>query len=178
VTHGWPAALVTGSSNKRPFPQPNWDLKYRSGSLALKKDQWFKAAFISGPVPEQPPNPALVISADQVRGIYFDPKAQKDSDTVQHMPRSGCGYAKDLMPKDKSASPPDLFVAWRISPGTIARTAGHLNAQYPVRLVWNDNNVEKEALFNVQYCDYASFIANLRWFAGPRWKDVGQEIPR
>jgi len=162
---------------KQVFPRPAWDLKYRSGSLQLKKEQWLKASFVRNGASEIQTHPIVVISRDQVRAIYINSKALKESDVAQRMPRSGCYQDRSLMPKDDSASGPDVFLAWVASPGLISRTAGRLNARYPVRIVWSENDSEKELAFAVSYCEYASFVANLRWFAGQRWQEIGREFP-
>jgi hypothetical protein len=172
------AAFATTGEYMQTFPRPNWDLKYRSGSSQLKKEQWLKGAFVADGAAEKQIHPAVVISRDQVRAIYFDPKAQKDSDVVQRMPRSGCYQASSLMPKDDSAPGPEVFLVWVESRAPIARAAEHLNARYPVRFVWSDNGTEKELVLTVNYCEYASFVANLRWFAGQRWQKPGREFPR
>lgn len=171
-------ALLTISEHKQIFPRPSWDLKYSSGSFHLKKEKWLKGAFLINGTGGKDTNPVVTISRDEVRAIYFDPKAQKDSDVVQRMPRSGCYQASSLMPKDNSLSGPEFFAVWAASPGSMARTAEHLSARYPVRLIWNDNGVERELVITVNYCEYASFLANLRWFAGQRWQKVGRELPR
>jgi len=169
-------ALLTAGEYDHTFPRPNWDLKYRSGSFHLKKDKWLKGAFLTNA--DKGTNPMVAISRDEVRAIYFDPKAQKDSDVVQRMPRSGCYQASSLMPKDDAAPGPEMFAVWVVSPGPMARAAEHLNSRYPVRLVWSDSGIEKEFVITVNYCEYASFLANLRWFAGQRWQEIGREFPR
>jgi hypothetical protein len=174
-----PGAVVsTAGNHNQTFPQPHWDLKYRSGSLQFKKDEWLKGAFLTGAAGSKQTNPMIEISRDEVRAIYFEPKAQKDSDAVQRTPRSGCYQAHYLMPKDDSARGPDVFVVWASSPGRMTRAAERLNARYPVRLVWSDNGVEKELVMTVNHCEYASFLANLRWFAGERWQEIGRESSR
>jgi hypothetical protein len=166
------------SEDKEVRPSAAWELKYRSGSLQLRKDQWLKARFLATDAEDNPIHAALLISRDQLNAIYFYAKAQRDSDVVQRMPRSGCYQAHYLMPKDESAPGPEMFAVWAESPGRIARVAERLNARYRVRLTWNSNGVEKELEFSVQYCEYASFLANLRWFAADRWKDLAREFSR
>jgi len=158
-------------------PQPSWNLKYRSGAPGLRKDQWLKAAFIAGPATNQENVPAITISIDELREIDFEHKAEKESDTMEHTSRSGCGYAKDLIPKESSIRASGTFVAWVTTPGTVRRTAEHLNARYPMRLVWRDGGSNKELVFSVRSCEYASFLANLRWIVGERWKDLEHEFP-
>jgi hypothetical protein len=174
---GWPAVSSQQGGNKQRLPQPNWGLQYNSGSLGLKKNQWLKAAFSSGQISGSK-DPSLAIRVDYLREIYFDPKAEKDSDAMQHMARSGCAYARDLMPKENDASFPETFVVWPISPGAMRRATEHLNARYPVRFVWKDGNTEKELSFSINSCEYASFLANLRWAAGQRWKKMEHELKR
>lgn len=166
------------SEHKPAFPQHNWNLKYRSGPYPLKKNQWLKAAFVTDGSAGKEASPIAVIARDQVKAIYFNSAAQKDSDAVEHELRSGCYPANGLMPRDMSALGPDMFVVWPVSPGKMARGAAHLNQRYPIRFVWSDNGVDKEFILTVDYCEYASFVANLRWFAGPRWQEVGREFPR
>ena len=170
------AALLTAGDHKQGLPRPTWDLKYRSGSFRLKKDKWLKGAFLTDGTGNKLTNPMVAISRDEVRAIYFNPKAQKDSDVVQRMPRSGCYQAHYLMPIEESAPGPNMFVVWAASPGPMTRAAEHLNARYPVRFVWSDNGVEEELVITVDYCEYASFLANLRWFAGQRWQEIGREF--
>lgn len=174
-----PSCAVLGEgTNTHRFPQRNWNLKYGSGSLGLKRGQWLKAAFIGGSGTSQGDNPTVTISTDELREVYFKPKAEKESDSMEHMARSGCGYAKELTPKSNPAQSPRIFVAWLVSPGTVKRGAEHLNERYPIRLVWNDAGTEKELLFSVRSCEYASFLANLRWAVGQRWKDIEHDFPK
>ncbi len=173
---GWSDVSSQQGGNKR-LPQPNWVLQYNSGPLGLKKNQWLRAAFSSGQLSGSK-DPSLAIRVDHLREIYFDPKAEKNSDTMQHMTRSGCDYAKDLMPKENDASPPETFVVWQISLGAMRRATEHLNARYPVRFVWKDGDAEKELSFSINSCEYASFLANLRWAAGQRWKEMEHELKR
>lgn len=166
------------NAGKQRFPKPNWDVKYNSGSLELKKEQWLKAAFIAGSIPETGSNPAITISIDDLKEVHFNPRDERDSNTMQNMPRSGCGHAKYLMPKDSHAHPPEKFVVWVRSPGEMRRTAEHLDARYRVEFIWDDRGNNRQLMFSVDSCEYASFLANLRWFAGQRWKDIERELPK
>ena len=166
--------LMANAADKKLSATPTWELKCKSGALTLQKEQWLKGEFVKEAA-DKPTNPLAVISRDQVRSISFDAKAEKNSKLLEDMPRSGCHAAKSLMPKDESVPAPELFVIWRGSPGKMARAAQHLNTRYPVRFMWNDSGVDKELVVTVDYCEYAAFLANLRWFAGKRWKEVVQE---
>ena len=163
--------LVANAADKKLSATPTWELKYKSGALTLQKEQWLKGEFVKEAA-EKPMNPLAVISRNQVRSISFDAKADKNSSLLEDMPRSGCHAAKNLMPKSDSVSVPELFVIWVSAPGKMSRAAEHLNARYPVRLVWNDNGVDKDLVVTVDYCEYAAFVANLRWFVGQRWKEI------
>ena len=158
--------------------QHSWNLKYRSGAPGLRKDQWLKGAFLPGPAATQENNPAVSISIDELREIDFEHKAEKESASMEHMSRSGCAYAKDLMPKESSTLVPGTFVAWVTSPHSAKRAAEHLNLRYPMRLVWSDGGSRQELVFSVRSCEYASFIANLRSIVGQRWKDLEHEFPK
>jgi hypothetical protein len=171
---GWQA--MGKKADQEPLPKANWAVKYSSGSLALKKDQWLKAAFMSRAEANPSKSPAVVVAIDDLREVSFNAAAEKDSDTMQRLSRSGCGSAKGLMPKDTSAHPPEMFAAWITSPGAVKRAAEHLSSRYQVRFLWNDGGVEKELVFTVNSCEYASFLANLRWSAGQRWKDLERKF--
>lgn len=171
------AVPVTADGPTQSLPQPNWGLRYRSGPLPLKEDQWLKGAFLADS-PAEAKNPMMTIAKDQVRAIYFDAKAQRSSDVVQRMPRSACYAASSLMPQEGSAPGPEIFAAWVASRGPIKPAAERLDQRYPVRFVWNDNGTEKELVLTVNYCEYASFVANLRWFAGTSGGEIVREFPR
>jgi hypothetical protein len=158
-------------------PSTTWDLKYKEGSFQLRKEQWLEAAFVADPSAEKAIDPVVVIATDQVRSVYFKRKAQKDSDLVEHRPRSGCAYANRPMPKNDSAARPAFFLAWIESPSPISRAADHLNRRYPVKLIWADGSSEREIVLSVDHCEYASFLANVRSFLGTRWPSVGREFP-
>ncbi|HWC16044.1 MAG TPA: hypothetical protein VG498_03490 [Terriglobales bacterium] len=180
-------------AHKKSAPRPNWDMKYKSGSFKLQEGQWLKGAFASAETshPATPSTPISVdelretykditpivaITPDQLRAAYFDSRAEKDSKIVQRMTRSGCHYAESLMPKDQAAAAPQLFVAWLFTPGRISRAVEHLSGRHLVQLVWTDNGAQNEIIFTVNHCEYASFLANLRWFAGQRWQEIGHRF--
>jgi hypothetical protein len=172
------AGLVKIEGRRRQVPQPNWDLRYRSGSFSLKRDQWLKGAFQADSPAETATSPTMTIARDQVRAIYFDSKALRNSDVAQRMPRSRCYPASSLMPKEESAPGSEVFVTWVASRGPIMPSAERPNPRYPVRFVWNDDGTEKELVVTVNYCEYASFVANLRRFAEQSRREVVREFPR
>jgi hypothetical protein len=171
-------AQVDAADNHKPSAQPAWNLKYKSGSFQLRKEQWLKGTFVAGAMAEKQRNAIVVIPTDGVRAVYFDPRAQNDSELLEHMPRSGCAYAESLMPKDDAAPSSLVFLVWMESPRPISRAAEHLNARYPVKFTWNDAGSEREIMLSVNYCEYASFLANVRWFVGSRWREIGKELPK
>ena len=179
---------------KRSVPRPNWDMKYKSGSFKLEHGQWLKGAFMSGGTSHVATRaafsveqlresytqitPILTITSDQLRAVYFDSKAEKDSKIVQRMTRSGCHYAESFMPKDQATAAPQLFVAWLLTRGSISRAVEHLTGRHPVQLFWTAGDSQNEIVFTVNDCEYASFLANLRWFAGNRWQEIGHQLKR
>jgi hypothetical protein len=163
--------VMANAADKKISTSPTWELKYKSGSLTLQKEQWLKGEFAKEAT-EKSMNPLVVVSRDQVRSISFDAKAEKNSRLLEGMPRSGCHGAKSLMPKSGSAPGPELFVIWVSTPGKMARAAEHLGARYPVRFAWSENGIDQELVLTVDYCEYAAFMANLRWFVGQRWKEI------
>lgn len=180
-------------AHKKNVPRQNWDMKYKSGSFKLQEGQWLKSAFASA-ASSHPATPSATISVEewrkaykditpilaiapgQLRAAYFDSKAEKDSKIVQRMTRSSCHYAESLMPKDQTAAAPQLFVAWLLTRGRISRAVEHLSGRHPVQLVWTDDGSQNEVLFTVNHCEYASFLANLRWFAGQRWQEISHQF--
>jgi len=174
--YGQGVSKTTGA-HKLSFRQPTWNLRYKSGSFQLKNEEWLKAEFQEDGSTQKRTPPIISISADQIRAIYFDPKAQKDSDVAQRMPRSGCSYARDRMPNGDFAPAAEAFIFWKASPGPVLRAAERLNQRHPVRLVWSDNGTDKELILTVNHCEYASFAANLHWFVGQRWHDIGRAFP-
>ena len=182
-----------GSSNShRRSTPPSWDVKYKAGTLKLKEDSWLKATFVPRETVQtrapsdsvaidklrdrkQQSTPVIAIAPDQLRTAYFDPKAEKDSALMQSMPRSGCHYAESLMPKDKTASAPEVFVISQASPGAFSRGLGRLDRRHPIQLTWAMDNSHGEAVLQLKDCEYASFLAGLRRFAGGRWTEIEQE---
>jgi hypothetical protein len=180
-------AELNAGKKRTPSPQTlpsTWDLKFETGSFQLKKEQWLKAVFVADPDTEKQRHPVVVISAGQVRSVYFKRKVQKDSDLLEHRARSGCAYANSSMSgndsalRNDAAAGPAFLLAWIESPSPISRAADHLNKRYPVKLTWSDASSEREIVLSVDYCEYASFLANVRLFVGPRWDRVGREFPR
>ena len=169
--------MPTSVSHKQSSPRPTWNLKYKSGSFQLRNGQWLKAAFVSNVPVAGHASTMVSILSDQVRAIYFDPKAEKDSDVAQRMPRSGCAYARDRMPERGSVAASATLTLWTASPGPVLRTAERLNQRHPVRIVWSENGTDKELILTVNHCEYASFAANLHWFVGQRWHDIERAFP-
>jgi hypothetical protein len=183
------------AARKQTSPKPSWDVRYKSGSFKLKEGQWLKSAFVPIEIVHKiapsatdstdqlrevpgPSVPILTVTSDQLRGAYFDARAEKDSDLMQRMPRSGCHYAETMMPKNNASSSPQAFAAWKASPGGFSRALERLNRRHSVRLMWTDGATDSEVVLMVNDCEYASFLANLRLFAGPRWQEIGHELQK
>jgi hypothetical protein len=156
----------------RSFPRPNWMLKYVSGSLSLKPDQWLRMAFVSRSALEHI-SATISVPADELVTVEYNPKVEKDSELLQG-PRSGCSYARSMMP-DASEGRPELVVAIPTSPGHLSRWAERLRPKHPVRFVWVEEDQQKSMVVKVNDCEYQSFMANVRWLAGDRWQEIGHE---
>jgi hypothetical protein len=164
-----PAAKAT-----QPFPHPNWMVKYTAGSLGLKSDQWLKIDFLPHLASSQITNAALRLPAGQLVRIEFNAKTEKESLLLQG-PRSGCSYARSMMP-NTTKNPPEDLVAIQMSPGRVARLAESLRSKHPVRFVWNEGGEQKSMTVKVEDCEYQSFLANVRWIVGVRWQEIAHEI--
>ena len=173
-------ASATGNARhlRRTGLPPNWNLKYKSGSFQLREGQWLKAAFVSNVPLAWHASTIVSISPAQIRTIYFDPRAQKSSDTAQRMARSGCAYAMNRMPNGDTAPASETFIIWEASPSAILRGAERLNQRHPLRVVWDDSGTDRNLTLTVNECEYASFVANLHWFLGRRWQETAHEVHR
>jgi hypothetical protein len=173
---GTPQSSYTAPHTKPSFPQPNWMVKYISGSLGLKSDQWLRIAFVPRLASAQIANASLNVPADQLVAVEFNAKTEKESDLLQ-APRSGCSYARSMMP-DTTKSRPGVLIVMPISPGPVSRLAESLRSKHPVRFVWNEAGEHKSMIVTVNDCEYESFIANLRWVVGARWQEIGHELKK
>jgi hypothetical protein len=169
-------------------------VRYKSGSFKLKDGQWLKSSFVPAEASRKIGSPGstvsvqelrdtfnqaapiLTITQDRLQAVYFNSKAEKDSDLMQRMPRTGCHYAEALMPKGQTVASPQLLMAWLVTRGRISRAVEHLTGRHPVQLVWTDGGSQNEIVFTINACEYASFVASLRWFAGQRWQEIGHEL--
>jgi hypothetical protein len=173
-----PALVSAADKPGRPASVPSWNLKYKSGSFQLTKEQWLQSTFVTDLGQMKETGTIIAIRRDALRAIYFDATAEKDSDMMQRMQRSGCAYAESRMPVADPSPPPGALVVRRSSRGAFSRATEHLNSRYQVRIVWSDEGVDKELVITANHCEYASFVANLRRFAGERWQEIGHEFPR
>ena len=165
----------TSANAKQSFPRPNWTVKRVSGSLGLKSDQWLKIAFVSRLAASgQIADATIRVQADQLVAFEFNAKTEKESDLLQG-PRSGCSYARSMMP-DTSKSRPEVLVATAITPGPVSRLAENLRPKHPVRFVWSEAGEQRSMILKVNDCEYQSLIANLRWIAGARWQEIAHEL--
>lgn len=174
-------ALVTGASVLRaadqargPFPKPNWQVKYQSGSLGLKRGTWLKIAFVADER-AQTSIGLVTVSQEHILAVRFSAKAEKDSDLLEGMQRSGCAYARSMMPNAVAQPRRHALLVTPVSPGAVSRFAEKLNRRHSVYLVWNDGGTEQFVVLAVNDCEYASFLGNLRELLGARWKTVARE---
>ncbi len=162
------------TNEKQPFPRPHWMVKYIAGSLRLKPDQWLKIGFVSRLAPDETVDASIRVQADQLVAVEFNPKTEKESDLLQG-PRSGCSYARTMMP-DTSKSRPEVLIATTIEPGPLSRLAERLEPKHSVRFVWNEAGLQRSMMVKVDDCEYQSFVANVRWIAGSHWQQIEREL--
>ena len=171
-TRADPQSSSTAANTRQSLPSPNWMVRYESGSLGFKPGGWLTIAFV--PRVALGEIKALVFSmpADRLVTVEYSRKTEKSSHLMQG-PRSGCSYARSLMPNTAKNPRPEVAIAVAVSPRPISRLAERLNAKHPVRFVWNEEGEPKSLVVKVIDCEYQSFIANVQWLVGSRWSEVG-----
>ena len=156
---------------KSSFPQPNWMVKYTAGSLNLTSDQWLRIAFVPQTAALSKANLIMNVTADQFVSVEYSGKAKKGF----YGPRSGCGYAKSMLP-EASKPAPERAVATVESPGFASRLAARPSRKHPVMFVWNEGGSEKSITVQVNACEYQSFIATTRSLLAARWDEIAREF--
>ncbi len=174
-----PASLLPTNAStaaKESMPKPFWTVKYLAGSLHPDADSWLRIAFASRGVPSLTKNFLITVHADEIVSVEFSAKAERDSDLMQR-PRSGCGYARTMMP-DLAKSRPDDLIATKVTPGRASRFADDLISHHPVQIVWTEDGKQEQMTVRINNCEYESFIANLRWLLGTRWAEAARDISK
>src|SRR5215831_9854026 len=171
---GIPQAASSRAKAKQSIPQPNWMVKYVAGSIGLKSNQWLRIDILLPLESGQITNPSVLVPVEHLIAVEFSARTERESALLQG-PRSGCSYAPSMMP-DTTKGRPAVLVATRISPGPLDRWAESLRSKHSVRFVWRDAGEQKSMTVSVHDCEYQSFIANVRWIVGARWKEIRREI--
>ena len=163
-----------------------WDVRYQSGSVHYGPGMWLRVSFNTKPqtnssedtkqLPSRTPEAIVELTSPQLVAVFFNPKAEKSSQVMQLMSRSGCGYAKALMPKEGQSTESQQFIGSPTTRGAFARAMERLNHRNSVRLLWMDSGARNDVTLMVNDCEYASFIASLRRFAGARWQEVARPL--
>ena len=165
-----PAGAVD-QGQQRPS-NPTFDVRYKSGSFDFKAGTWLKVAFVTTESPQAGTKPLVSVASERVTAVQFSAKTEKDSDLLEQMSRSGCAYARRMMPKSGTQPDRRALIVFLASPGAVLRLAEKLNRRHVIRLVWSDDGSERALLLAVNDCEYAAFLANLRQFLGLRWQKV------
>jgi hypothetical protein len=166
----------TATAAKELMPKPHWTVKYLAGSLHLETDSWLTIAFAPQGTAQGRNNLFITVLADQIVSVEYSAKAERDSDRIQG-PRSGCGYARTMMP-DLAKSRPDALIAAKSTPGRASRFADVLIRHHPVHIVWTEDGKQERMTVRINDCEYESFIANLRWLLGARWGEAARDISK
>lgn len=174
------AALVAAAGavdqGQQKSPQTTFAVKYKSGSFDFKAGTWFKIAFVPTESHQGSTKPLVSVASEQVTAVQFSAKTEKDSHLLEQMPRSGCAYARSMLPKSGAQPEQRALIVLLASPGALSRLAEKLNRRHAIRIVWNDDGSERALLLTVNDCEYAAFLANLRQFLGLRWQKVAAEL--
>ena len=161
---------------KEAMPKPNWTVKYLAGSLNLDKDAWLRIAFAPQSATSRKNDLSIAVHADQIVSVEYSSKAERDSDLIQG-PRSGCGYARSVLP-DMSESRPEDMIATTVTPGPASRFAERLIGHHAVHIFWIEEGKQQQVSVSINNCEYESLIANIRWFLGVRWSEVARYSAR
>jgi hypothetical protein len=166
-----PANVTAESMSK-----PSWTVRYLAGSLTLDTDAWLRITFAQQSAILGKSDLFITVRADQIVSIDFSAKVERDSDRIQG-PRSGCSYARSMMP-DKSKSRPEDMIATKVTPGRASRMAEKFIRHHPVHIIWIEEGKQQQVSVSINDCEYESLIANLRWLLGARWGEVARDISR
>ena len=131
------------SKSKGTPLHPDWEVRYVSGSLALKPNRWLRIAFVPHETLGGVLHPIVSLPVEQVTLVEFNAKAEKASEMLMERPRSGCYYAQSLLPHPGKNPRPDVAVITPFSPGPVSRFAAKLNHTHPIRIVWRDVSWEE-----------------------------------
>ena len=170
------AAAGAVDQGQSKSPKPTFEVKYKSGSFDFKAGSWFKVAFANIDARQEGTKPLVSVSSEQITAVQFSVKAEKDSDLHEHMSRSGCAYARSMLPKSGNQPEQRALILFQVSPGAASRLVEKLNRRHAIRLVWNEGGSERVLLLAVSDCEYAAFLANLRQFLGLRWQTVATDL--
>jgi hypothetical protein len=168
------SVLVGTEKARKPFPNPNWRVKYESGPLGIKPGTWLIITFLSPVQRVSLETPLSTIPLGQITTVNFSAKAKRNSELLQGMTRSGCAYARSMMPKTPAQTELGALVVSKKSPGPLSQLVEKLNQRHSVRLDWK-GDVASSLEVRVNECEYASFLATLRQLLGPRWREVVAE---
>jgi hypothetical protein len=164
---------ATGRSNEQPRSRPLWVVRYEAGTIGWLKHDWATVEFANRSGERHAEPGVVALDSAQVIAVQFSQKAVKDSDRIQG-PRSGCSYARRMMP-DASWTPPDMLLITKTHPGLGTRFSQELMMTHPVRVIWKAVDSEQSITLNVEDCEYESLVANLRWMLGLRWPEVSHD---
>lgn len=168
------AAAVDQGQQKSP--QTTFAVKYKSGSFDFKAGTWFKIAFVNTDSGQESTERLAKVTSEHITAVQFSTKAEKDSHLLEQMSRSGCAYARSMVPKSGTQPDRQALIIFQLSPGAASRLVEKLNRRHAIRLAWNDDGSERALLLTVSDCEYAAFLANLRQFLGLRWQKVAAEL--
>ena len=111
----------TATAAKESMPKPFWTVKYLAGSLHPDAGSWLRIAFAPRGVQSFTKNLLITVHPDEIVSVEFSSKVERDSDSIQG-PRSGCGYARTMMP--------DLA---KSRTGRLHRDQGNTGARFALR---------------------------------------------
>ena len=171
-----PLPTDPATAAKEAMPKPNWTVKYLAGSLNLDRNAWLRIAFALQSATSRKNDLSIAVHADQIVSVEYSSKAEKVSDLIQG-PRSGCGYARSMLP-DMSESRPEDMIATTVTPGPASRFAEKLIGHHAVHIFWIEDGKQQQVSVNIDNCEYESLIANIRWFLGVRWSEVARDTSK
>jgi hypothetical protein len=160
----------TGTTAKESIAKPYWTVKY------LDADSWLRIAYVPRGAITEKNNLLITVHADQIVSVGYSAKGEGNSDRIQG-PRSGCSYARAMMP-NLARSHPQSMVVFDVVPRLASRLEEKLDFSSGSTRMWIEERKQERMNVDIIDCEYESFIEDLHWLLGTRWNEVAHDLTK